>query len=121
MAREASLSNVTDEETQPSKLANGFFVFALFVVLIGNLLGNPIVLYVVHHKWKNVKQRVTHSLMANLACIDFSVSILILFGIIRAISSESDISKTNCQFSGFLSTTLGAASIFTLAAIAIDR
>ena len=118
MANEANPNNVTE---QPSKVANGLFVFALFVVLIGNLLGNPVVLYVVHHKWKNVKQRVTHCLMANLACIDLSVSIIILFGIIRAISLKSGISTTNCQFSGFLSTALGAASILTLAAIAIDR
>lgn len=121
MANEANLNNVTDKKVQPSKVANGLFVFALFVVLIGNLLGNPVVLYVVHHKWKKVKQRVTHCLMANLACIDLSVSIIILFGIIRAISLKSGISKTNCQFSGFLSTALGAASILTLAAIAIDR
>lgn len=121
VAKETSLSNVTDEEIQLSKLANGFFVFALFVVLIGNLLGNPMVLYVVHHKWKNQRQRVTHSLMANLACIDLSVSILILSGLVRAISFKSGVSKINCQLGGFLSTSIGAASILTLAAISIDR
>ena len=122
VAKEASLGNVTDEKIQPSKLANGFFVFALFVVLIGNLLGNFMVLYVVHHKWKNQRQRVTHSLMANLACIDLSVSILILSGLVRAISFKSSgVSKINCQLGGFLSTSIGAASILTLAAISIDR
>ncbi len=114
--------NGTDDETkQPSLAANAFFVFALFVILIGNLLGNSVVLYVVHHKWKNVKHRVTNSLIANLACIDLSIGVLVLLSIIKSINFKNGIPNTECQLGGFLSTTLGATSILTLAVIAIDR
>jgi hypothetical protein len=96
-------------------------VFAVFVVLIGNLLGNSMVLCVVHHQWKNVKQRVTNTLIANLACIDLLVCVMIVLSIVRLTNLENDISYTECQIGGFLSTALGAASILTLAVIAIDR
>ena len=79
------------------------------------------VLCVVYHQWKNVKQRVTNSLIANLACIDLLLGIIIVLAIIRIINFKSDISQIECQLGGFLSTALGAASILTLAVIAIDR
>ena len=114
-------ANKTTEKNEPSEVANGFFAFAVFVVLIGNLLGNSMVLCVVYHQWKNVKQRVTNLLIANLACIDLLLGIVIVLGIIRIINFKSDISQVECQLGGFLSNALGAASILTLAVIAIDR
>ena len=117
-----SFSNKTEESSGPSEVANAFFVFALFVVLIGNLIGNSMVLYVVHHQWKNVKQRVTNSLIANLACVDLSVVILLLLAIIKSMAfRNADIPYAKCQLSGFLGTALGSASLLTLAVIAIDR
>ncbi len=71
--------NITNENNQPSHVGNAFLTFALFVKLIGNLLGNSMVLYVVHHQWKNGKRRVTNSLIANLACIDLLIIVLLSF------------------------------------------
>ena len=120
--------NKTDERKQmnmtnePSQVAKGFFIFALFVVFIGNLLGNSVVLHVVYHQWKNVKQRVTNSLIANLAFIDLSIGGIVFVGIIIMLTnSKNGIPNTECQLGGLLCITLGAASIFTLAVIAIDR
>ena len=113
--------NITNENNQPSHLGNAFLTFALFVILIGNLLGNSMVLYVVHHQWKNGKRRVTNSLIANLACIDLLISVVVLFVIIRSVKFRNGIPNTECQLGGFLITTLSAASILTLAVIAIDR
>jgi hypothetical protein len=117
-----SVSNKTEESSGPSEVANAFFVFALFLVLIGNLIGNSMVLYVVHHQWKNVKQRVTNSLIANLACVDLSVAILVLLAIIKSIMFRNvGIPYAKCQLSGFLGTATGSASLLSLAVIAIDR
>ncbi|XP_028401356.1 rhodopsin, GQ-coupled-like [Dendronephthya gigantea] len=121
MSKEDSLTNQTDVTSEGSVVANAFFVLAMLVVLIGNLSGNSMVLYVVYHQWKNVKRRVTNLLIANLACIDLLVAILVLFGIINSINLKSEMSNIKCQMGGSLSTALGAVSILTLAVISIDR
>lgn len=121
MSKEDSLNNQTHATSERPVVANAFFVLAMFVVLIGNLSGNSMVLYVVYHQWKNVKRRVTSSLIANLACIDLLVAILVLFVIINSINFTSEMSNTKCQMGGSLSTALGAGSILTLAVISIDR
>ena len=119
--KSVSSENESEEASGRSDVANAFFMFALWVVFLFNVLGNSMVLYVVYHQWKNVKQRVTNSLIANLAGIDLLVAIVVFLSIIKAIKGNSEPLYTKCQIDGFLSNLVGSSSIASIAVIAIDR
>ena len=118
---EASSNNNTEGASKPLQDTNVFLALALCVLFVGNLFGNTLVLCVVRQNWKNKKQRVTNTLIANLACIDLSFEVHVIMGVIKAIKDKGGIPFIICQVGGVLSSTSSIASFYTLAVIAIDR
>ena len=91
-------------------------------ILVLDLVGNTLVLYVVYRQRMKPNVRVGNIFIANLSVIDLLMGIfLIPVSIAVTLQGRRVLSDSGCKVNGFFNIFVGSASIWTLAVISIDR
>ena len=91
-------------------------------ILLLDVIGNTLVLFVVYRQRIKPNLRVGNIFIANLSVIDLMMGIfLIPTSINVTLRGSSVVTDAGCKFNGFFNIFVGSASIWTLAVISIDR
>ncbi|XP_068716710.1 neuropeptide FF receptor 2-like [Montipora capricornis] len=118
-------SNSSDPEIQceyhsDTRMEQVFKLTAYFIILFGSLIGNVLVILVV--VLNRHMRTVTNYLIVNMAVADLLVTAFNMPVTMKVIATRSmDWSATLCKVIPFTRSLSVASSVFTLAAISIDR
>ncbi|KAK3750744.1 hypothetical protein QZH41_007261 [Actinostola sp. cb2023] len=90
------------------------------VITIASLLGNSLVIYIIH---KDSRLRsITNVFIESLAWTDVCMAIFVMpLWILSVINGRWVLNDATCTWAGFISVTLGLASVFTMGLIAVNR
>ena len=112
--------SVSSDEVSVAKV--GLFAALNILIMLFVIIGNIIVLLVLHRQRKQASVKVANMFLANLAVVDLVVGFLLFpFAIITTISGEWIFGQAMCEVNGFLNMAAGTASILTMAVISVDR
>jgi hypothetical protein len=110
------------EQVIISSLGRWLLVSLLAVTTLVILVGNVLVLVVLHKQKKIASQRVITMFLANLTMIDLSVSFVVLpLSMTTYIYGSWPFGEVFCEINGFTTMIIGISGILTMTAIAVDR
>lgn len=97
-------------------------VVTIAIIMILNILGNTLVLFVLYRQRVKLNVKVANIFLANLSIIDLLLGVfLIPFSIVVTIRGKDVLDNFACQVNGFMNIFVGSASILTMAVISVDR